>query len=131
MELIADPDTVQSVEFDYVHALTTEAELDAEVKAEQIGAILVLAGNVDVEFARRDLAGQGDGVLKLVVASRERTLKIGVVRACLLANIEATSKKPDESKLDDDVGKGSILYIGRRKIKMGQTQARFRCFDYD
>ncbi len=88
---------------------TAEAELDAEVEAEQVGAILVLASDVDVEFARWDLSRQGNGLLELVIAGRDGALDLGVVFPRLLANVESTSEEPDETELDHDVGKCSVL----------------------
>lgn len=83
--------------------------MDAEVKAQQVGAVLVLAGDVNVELSGWDLSGQSDGVLKLVFASRQRALEVGVVGSCLLANIESAGQQSDEAEFDHDISKGSVL----------------------
>lgn len=97
--------------------LTTEAELDAEIEAEQVGAILVLTSDVNVELSGWDLSGQSDGVLELVLASRKRALEVGVVGSCCFANIESTSQKSDETKLDYDISKGSILCMAKDQFE--------------
>ena len=104
-----------------VTSLATEAKLDAEVQAHQVGAILVLASDVNIELSGRDFSGQSHSVLELVVAGREGALKVGIVGSCLLADIESTSQKPDETELDHDVGKSSILYT---QMRLHMTVAR-------
>ncbi len=88
---------------------SAETELDAEVETEQVGAILVLAGNVNVELARRDLSWQSDGLLELILAGRDGALDVCVVGSCLLANIESSCQESDETKLDNNVGKCAVL----------------------
>ena len=99
-------------------ALTAEAKLDAEVETHQIGAILVLTRDVNVELAGRDLSRQSDGVLEFVLAGGEGTLKIGVVGSCFLADIESTGQKTNETKLDDNIGKCTVL----RGANFGRNQ---------
>lgn len=99
---------------------TAEAELDAEVEAEQVGAVLVLASNVNVELARWDLSRQGNGLLELVVAGGDWALDLGVVFPRLLANVESTSEEPDETELDHDVGKCSVLNMSQVR-KQGKS----------
>ena len=72
-----------------MRASATESKLDAEIKAEQVGAILILASKVNIEFARRDFSGQGNGLFELVVSGRDGALKIGVIGSCLFADIES------------------------------------------
>lgn len=88
---------------------TTEAELDAEVEAEQVGAVLVLTSDMNVELAGWDFSRKSHSLLELVVSSRDWALNLSVALSCLLANVESTSKESDETKLYYDVCECSVL----------------------
>lgn len=94
----------------------TEAELDAEIHTEQVGAILVLASDVHVELARRDLARQSDRVLELVLAGRQWALEISIVGPGFLAHIKSSGEQSDEAELDNHVCESAVLLKGTKRV---------------
>lgn len=106
-----------------VISLSSEAELDAEVEADKIGAVLVLTSDVDVELARGNLARQSDGLFELVSTSRDRALNVSIVGSCLLADVEATSEEPDEAELDYNVCECAVLSVAEeRRVKENECR---------
>lgn len=101
----------------------TEAELDAKIKAEQVGAILVFAGDVNVELAGWDLARQSNSVLELVLAGRQWTLEVSIAFSCLLTDIEPTGEQPDQTELDDDICERAVLLNKEEDLEKKQESA--------